>query len=210
MIERKNSARPTPLAPELYRFGFPQKPYFLLPLSLLIIYSMIASGSQELLILVDKVITPLVDSLHYIGLGVTKPFMDGHMPERYYTNLIGIGVWGVAIYNVRTIVWLANYRGILSIVDQATKKAQEIKGWSPGQAWLRVRLFLLFLMTPISAYSLVSFINSTHGWFVFHVKDLLTPILLIGTFQAPGMFFSGLLAPLAIYLIHDLKQALTR
>ncbi|MEW5967568.1 MAG: hypothetical protein AB1720_11360 [Pseudomonadota bacterium] len=171
---------------------------------------MVASESQELLTIADKIVTPLVDSLHYIGLGVTKPFMDGHMPERYYANLIGIGVWGVAIYNVRTIVWLANYRGILNFVNQATRKAQELKGWSPRQAWFRIRLFLVFFMIPICAYSLASFMNSIHGWFVFHVKDLLTPLLLIATFQVPGMFISGLLAPLAIYLIHDLKHALTR
>ncbi len=210
MIERENNVKPTPLAPELYRFGFPQKPYFLIPLSLLIMYSIIASESQGLLILADKIVTPLVDSLHYIGLGVTKPFMDGHMPERYYTNLVGIGVWGAAIYNARTIVWLASYRGIMRFVNESTQKAQELKGWGPRQAWLRIRIFLIFLMTPICAYSLVSFLNSIHGWFVFHVKDLLTPILLIATFQVPGMFISGLLAPLAIYLIHDLKHALTR
>lgn len=201
--------KPSNALPKQYRFGFPQKPYFLIPLGLLVIYSLIASQSQELLTLADKVITPFVDSLHYIGLGVTKPFMDGPMPERYYANLVGIGVWGVVIYNVRTIVWLGNYKGILGFVDLATKKVQKIKGWSPKQAWLRLRLFLLFLMAPISAYSLVSFLNSTHGWFAFHVKDLLTPILLIGAFQMPGMFFSGLLAPLGIYLIQDLKQLLT-
>lgn len=206
MIERENEMK---RAPELYRFGFPQKPYFLIPLSLLIVYSTIASESQELLTLADKIVTPLVDSLHFIGLGVTKPFLDGQMPARYYTNLIGIGVWGVATYNARTIVWLANYRGVLNFVNQATRKAQELKGWSPGQAWLRTRLFLLFFMTPICAYSSASFLNSTHGWFIFHVKDSLTPLLLIATFQVPGMFISGLLAPLAIYLIHDLKHAVT-
>lgn len=109
MIDRKTSTKPSALSPERYRFGFPQKIYFLVPLSILVIYSMIASVSPELLVIADNVITPLVNSLHYIGLGVTKPFMGGPMPERYYTNLVGIGVWATIAYNLRTALWMISY-----------------------------------------------------------------------------------------------------
>lgn len=42
------------------------------------------------------------------------------------------------------------------------------------------------------------------GLLVFHVKDMLTPLLLIVTFEAPGMYFIGLLSMLAMYFFDDL------
>lgn len=187
---------------------FSQKPYFLFPLGVLVIYSLIASKSPELLVRADKAITPLVGALHYIGLGVTKPFMDGPMPERYYANLVGIGVWGVVAYNLRSLLFLVKHRGLLNIVDTAQQQFQKKTGWNPGRVWLSFRLFLLLLILPLAAYSLLCLLNSTRGWLVFHVKDFLTPLLLILTFQASGAFLIGLLAPLATYLLHDIRNFL--
>lgn len=187
---------------------FQQKPYFLVPLAILVIYSLIASVSQELLTLVDIAITPLVDSLHFIGLGITKPFMDGPMPERYYTNLVGIGIWGLVAYNLRTCLWMVDYCRRMNFVEVAAKQVQESKGWSAQRTWIVQRIFLVLLIFPLTIYALFCLLNSTQGWVVFHVKDMFTPFLVIVTFEAPGMFFVGLLSMLAIYLSHDLKQLL--
>lgn len=189
---------------------FPQKPYLGVPLCMLAIYSLMATQSQELLATANMVITPLVDGLHYIGLGVTKPFIDGPMPERYYINLVGIGVWGAVIYNLRSILWLAHYDGLLTVPDVGIRRVQETRDWSSRRAWVTVHIFLVATLLPMCGYSLASLLNSVHGWFVFHVKDSLTPILLIITFQIPGFFLAGLLAPLGVYLFHDSRLLLRK
>lgn len=206
MIERKKYTKLSAPSPERYRFGFPPKIYFLMPLSLLVIYSMIASVSRELLVQADNVITPLVNSLHYIGLGVAKPFMDGPMPERYYTNLVGIGVWAAIAYNLRTALWMISYCLQNNFIESATKQVQEENGWSSRKVWFVQRIFLILLILPTTIYSLLCLLNSTQGWLVFHVKDMLTPLLLIVTFEAPGMYFIGLLSLLAMYFFHDFGQ----
>lgn len=208
MMERKKYTELSAPSPERYRFGFPQKIYFLIPLSLLVIYSMIASVSRELLIQADNVITPLVNSLHYIGLGVAKPFMDGPMPERYYTNLVGIGMWAAIAYNLRTALWMISYCLQHNFIESTTKLVQEEKGWSSRKVWLVQRIFLILLILPTTIYSLLCLLNSMQGWLVFHVKDMLTPLLLIVTFEAPGMYFIGLLSMLAMYFFHDIGQLL--
>lgn len=208
MMERKTYPKLSAPSPARYPFGFPQKIYFLIPLSLLVIYSMIASVSQELLVLADNVITPLVNSLHYIGLGVTKPFMDGPMPERYYTNLVGIGVWAAIAYNLRTALWMISYCLQNNFIESTTKRVQKEKGWSSRKVWFVQRVFLILLILPTTIYSLLCLLNSTQGWLVFHVKDMFTPLLLIVTFEAPGMYFIGLLSLLAMYFFHDLGQLL--
>lgn len=187
---------------------FRQKPYFLVPLVILVIYSLIASIRQELLTLVDTAITPLVDSLHFIGLGITKPFMHGPMPDRYYTNLVGIGIWGLVAYNLRTFWWMVDYCRRINFVKVAAKQVQENKGWSVQRTWIVQRVFLVLFIFPLTIYALFCLLNSTQGWVVFHVKDMFTPLFLIVTFEAPGMFFVGLLSMLVIYLFHDFKQLL--
>lgn len=187
---------------------FQQKSYFFVPLAILVIYSLIASVSPPLLSLLDIAITPLVDSLHFIGLDIAKPFIDGPMPERYYTNLAGIGVWGLVMYNSRTFWWMADYCRRMNFVEVAAKQAQENKGWSAARTWIVQRVFLVLFIFPLAIYALFCILNSTQGWVVFHVKDMFTPFLLVVTFQAPGMFFVGLLSMLGIYLFHDLKRLL--
>lgn len=206
MMERKTYTKLSAPSPERYRFGFPQKIYFLIPLSLLVIYSMIASASRELLVQADNVITPLVNSLHYIGLGVVKPFIDGPMPERYYTNLVGIGVWATIAYNLRTALWMISYCLQNNFIESTTKRVQAEKGWSTRKVRFVQRIFLILLILPTTIYSLLCLLNSMQGWLVFHVKDMLTPLLLIFTFQAPGIYFIGLLSMLVMYFFHDIGQ----
>lgn len=191
------------------RKWFTQKPYFLIPLGLLVIYSLMAAESAELLALANKMVTPLVDSLYYVGLGVVKPFINGSMPERYYANLVGIGVWAVVAYNVRTVIWVISRNWWhVDFVTINTKLAQKQMNWSARRTWAVQRLSMVLGIFPITAYALLSLLNSMHGWIVFQVKDLLTPILLIVTFQAAGMFFCGLLTLLATFLFHDLRHLL--
>lgn len=167
---------------------FSQKPYFLLPLGVLVIYSLIASNSPELLIQADKIITPLVDALHYIGLGVTKPFMDGPMPERYYANLIGIGVWGVVAYNIRTLSWYATKGVNTRDPRQLWKRVQErygllVLGLAIVAAFLSIVLFASFLV--------LTFFNAIRGWLVLHVTDLVTPILNVIAWVFPGALITA-------------------
>ncbi len=185
-LEMESGQNSKPLTQEPTWFS--QKPYFLVPLSLLVIYSLIASESPELLALADKVITPLVDGLHYVGLGVTKPFMDGPMPERYYANLVGIGVWGVVIYNIRTIAWYAT-RGVKTIdKTRAWEKVRE--KW--GILGLGLVIAAAFLSTILFAsYLVLTLLNGIHGWFVFHVTDMITPIINVAAWILPGTLITA-------------------
>lgn len=167
---------------------FPQKPYFLVPLSLLVIYSLIASGSPESLALADKVITSLVDSLYYIGLGVTKPFMDGPMPERYYANLVGIGVWGVVVYNIRTIAWYAT-RGV-KLTDKTSKWERVRVKWGILGLGLTIAAAFLSIML-FASYLVLTLLNSIHGWFVFHVTDMITPVINVVVWVLPGTLITA-------------------
>lgn len=185
---------------------FSQKPYFLAPLSLLMIYSLMASASPELLALTDEVITPLVDSLHYIGLGITKPFMDGPMPERYYANLVGIGVWGVVAYNVRTIAWYAA-RGVKTI-DKTRKWAKVREKWGVSGLGLAIAAAFLSIVF-FASYLVLTLLNGIHGWFVFHVTDMITPILNVAVWILPGTLitaFCWLIAWMPIKTIMSVYQ----
>lgn len=174
--------------PKQKRTWFSQKPYLLVPLGLLVIYSLIASENLALLALADKVITPLVDSLYYIGLGITKPFMDGPMPERYYTNLVGIGVWGVVAYNIRTITWYAT-RGVKTI-DKTGKWERVREKW--GILGLGLVIAAAFLsITLFASYLVLTLLNSIRGWFVFHVTDMITPVINVVVWVLPGTLITA-------------------
>lgn len=186
------------------RAWFGQTAYFLIPTMALVIYSLAAATNVEFLAFMDRGVNPLVDTLQYIGLGVVKPFVTGPMPERYYVNLVGIGMWGILAYNVRTILWMVSYHRHSSLVAVAAKEAAAKNGWTARRTWIVQRLLLLFLIVPATAYAWLCLLNSISGWIVFHVDDLFTPLLVVGTFQAPGMFAVGLLLMIMVYLVQDL------
>lgn len=155
------------------RAWFGQTGYFLIPTMALVIYSLAAASNVEFLAFMDRGVNPLVDALQYIGLGVVKPFVTGPMPERYYVNLVGIGMWGILAYNVRTILWIVSYHRHSSFVAVAAEEAAAKNGWTARRTWIVQRLLLLFLIVPATAYAWLCLLNSISGWIVFHVDDLL-------------------------------------
>ena len=154
----------------------------------MVIYSLIASKSPELLVKADKIITPLVDALRYIGLGVTKPFMVGPMPERYYANLVGIGVWAVVAYNIRTFSWYAT-RGVNTTDPrQIWKKVKDRYGLL-GLGLALVAAFLLIVL--FASFLVLTFFNAIRGWLVLHVTDPVTPIFSIIAWVYPGALITA-------------------
>lgn len=174
----------------------------------LILYSIIGSGRPEWLPLVDRVLTPLVDSLHIIGLGITKPFMDGPMPERFYTNLVGIAVWGIVAYNLASLRWFIVNRGSYGFAKGGVERLMAKKGWSRQRATLYGHLGMFLLWLPFSVFATMALPNGIHGWLVFHVKDFVTPTLTIVTFLFPGAYVVAGWTVVAIYVLHYLRQGI--
>lgn len=187
---------------------FPQKPIVYPTVAALLIYSMIAARLPEVLAWVDQFVTPMVDGLRFIGLGITKPLMDGPMPERFYANMVGIGVWGVVAYNVMTILYLiANKRGALVGGPRAAEqRMMENKGWGRVRAWFALRALILFLLFPLAVYITLALLNGVHGWIVFHVKDFIIPPAFTMMWVFPGAFISTLWISLAEYFVYDFLQ----
>ncbi len=171
------------------RTWFRQKPYVFTTTGLLILYSLIASSSPETLAWVDQFITPVVGGLRFIGLGITKPFMDGPMPEQFYTNLVGIGVWGVVAYNVRSVLWF---------VMRGGRIADRREAWGPirdkwGVTGLRLAIAGSVLFGALFVcYCTLTFFNGIHGWLVFHVHDFIVPPAFVMMWVFPGALIIGL------------------
>ena len=175
--------------PQKEKTWFRQKPYVFTTAGLLMLYSLIASRNSEALVWVDQFVTPIVDSLRFIGLGITKPFMDGPMPEQFYVNMVGIGVWGVVAYNVRSIMWFAMRGG--RIADRG-------EAWGPirdkwGVTGLRLAIASSVLFGALFAcYCTLTFLNGIHGWLVFHVRDFIIPPAFVMMWVFPGALIIGL------------------
>ena len=189
---------------------FPQKPILVPLVAALVLYSMIGHGRPELLVWVDKIVTPLVDSLKFIGLGISKPLMDGPMPERFYTNLVGFGVWAVVVYNVAAIRWFLANRQYIGYDKLREQRLMAKKGWSQRRAWYVLRATILFVMLPVAVYFTLSFLNGIHGWFVFHVKDFVVPTLIVMTWVFPGAFIISIWAMVLMFVLHDVRDLSNR
>ncbi|OGS72842.1 MAG: hypothetical protein A2063_11000 [Gallionellales bacterium GWA2_60_142] len=165
------------------RTWFRQKPYVFITAGLLILYSLIASKSPETLAAVDYFLTPIIDSLRFIGLGITKPFMDGPMPERFYTNMVGIGVWGVVAYNLRSVLWFVMKRGRIADRREVWDRLKDKWGiWGMRLAIVSSVLFGVLC----AGYCTLVFLNGIHGWFVFHVRDFIVPPAFVMMWVYPG------------------------
>lgn len=175
------------------RTWFRQKPYVYATAGFLLIYSLIASQNREMLAWVDIFLSPLVDNLHLIGLGITKPFMDGPMPERFYTNLVGIGVYGVLAYNLRSIFWYVKM-GVQTSDKQAIRQRIRDKWGLPG-LWLAIAASYFFGVL-FAIYLVLTFLNGIHGWLVFHVHDFIVPPIAIMMWVYPGALITALCWPI--------------
>ena len=152
------------------------------------LYSLIASESPETLPLIDQFITPIVDSLKFIGLGITKPFMDGPMPEQFYANMVGIGVWGVVTYNLRSILWFVMKRGRITDRREVWERIKDRRGiWG-----MRLSIVSSFFFCALfTCYCALTFLNGIHGWFVFHVRDFIVPPVCVMMWVYPGALIIG-------------------
>jgi hypothetical protein len=161
----------------------------------LLIYSMIAARAPGALAWVDQFVTPLVNSLRFVGLGIAKPFMDGPLPESFYSNMTGIGVWGVLAYNAVSIWWMANGKGFKTVDRKAIWQRLKVQYGLVG-AWFALPVSLVFYVL-LAMYCTFALLNGINGWVVFHVKDFIVPTFAIMVFLFPGAFITVLcLAPL--------------
>lgn len=178
---------------------FRQLSYIYSTVGVLCVYALIASQSEGMLALVNIVLSPVVDGLHLIGLGITKPFMEGPMPERFYTNLIGIGVYGVLAYNLGVIYWYMKVGAPQLDQQQANKQIetrQRIRDkWGLPGLWFAIGAAYFFLVL-IAIYLVMSFLNGIHGWLVFSVHDFIVPPAFVMMWVYPGAFIVGFWLPI--------------
>lgn len=154
----------------------------------LLIYSMIAARAPGALAWVDQFVTPLVNSLRFVGLGIAKPFIDGPLPGRFYSNIVGIGVWGVLAYNAVSIWWMANGKGFKAVDRKAIWQRLKVQ-YGPVGACFALPLSLVFYVL-FAMYCTLALLNGINGWFVFHVKDFIVPTFTIMFFLFPGAFIT--------------------
>jgi len=167
-----------------------------------------AAAGPHSLAWANQFVSPLIDSLHFIGYGIVKPFMDGPLPPLFYRNITGIGVLGALAYHVVTILWLfINKPAVIITPKIALQRLMDKKGWGPVRAWFALEGVLLFLVIPFGAWFTAMLLNGIHGWIVFHVKDLLTPIFTVMLFLFPGAFILAIWITVFEHLVYDLSQA---
>lgn len=130
--------------------------------------------------------------------------MEGPMPERYYAKLVGIGVWGVVAYNVRTIIWYVS-KGVRT-TSKKEKWVEIKKRW--GIVGLGVAIiFALLSIIFFASYLVLTLMNSIHGWFVFHVRDMFTPIITVMAWVLPGALITAFWWLIAWVLIDSFISA---
>lgn len=175
---------------------FHNKPYFLTAVGFLLTYSLIASEWPILLKNINYILSPIVNSLSFIGLGIRKPFIDGPMPSLYYINLTGIGIWSVVIYNIRSVFWYLsngvkkNKAASINSIRNGSKKASAF-----------ALLAAFFFVALVIAVFLFGFLNGLNGWLVFHVSDFLVPVLLIVMCIFPSSLIIPVLWPISYAII---------
>ncbi len=125
------------------------------------------------------------------------------MPQRYYANLVGLGAWGVIVYNMTTIWWLTTKGFARTDKKVAFLRAKEKYG-SIGM-WFAFLVGILGMLL-MAIYCTLSFLNGIHGWYVFHVKDFMTPPFVIGMSVLPGMLICILWIMLALLVFGLLRQ----
>ncbi|MFZ3019346.1 MAG: hypothetical protein WA056_12915 [Gallionella sp.] len=165
----------------------------------LLVYSMIAANAPGALEWIDEFITPMVNGLRFIGLGIAKPFMDGPMPERFYSNLVGLGVWGVVAYNTMSFWWMVNGKGLHALDRKAVWQRMKVH-FGPIGSWFAIPAALFFYLLFV-IYCTIALLNSVNGWFVFHVKDFIVPPFIVMMFAFPGAFIAALCFPFGRYIV---------
>ena len=192
------------LSPEAHAISaprwFPQKLIVYPTVALTAAYSLIAALSPRALEWLDLLVTPLTHSLDLIGLGINKPPIVGPMPERFYVNIVGLGVWGIVAYNAASIWWMANEKGF-GALDRKVVWQQRMKvRFGAVGAWFALPVHLLFYALLLTS-SALALLNGINGWFAFHVKDFVTPVFVVMTFVFPGAFLAGLCFPLMRFVV---------
>ncbi len=193
----------SPLSPEAQavtaKTWFPQKLIVYPTIALTVGYSLIAALSPRALEWVDLLVSPLTRSLELIGLGISKPPIDGPMPEHFYVNVVGLGVWGLVAYNAASIWWMANGKDLKAFDRNIAWQRMKVRFGSAG-AWFALPLFLFFYALLVT-YSALALLNGINGWVAFHVNDFITPVLVVMTFVFPGAFLAALCFPLMRFLV---------
>lgn len=180
----------------------------ILPIIFIVGYASIGA-SQQMLAWVNQFLTPLVDSLHFIGLGIIKPPMDGPMPVRFYLNLTGLAIWGAFVCNLATITYLVCNRRLYALkflFETARQHAIESYGWSPNRATYTLQGGAYFLFLPFAVFWTLALLNGSHGWFVFHVKGLVVAWETTLVFVFPGAFVTICVFLVVNYISYDLSR----
>lgn len=183
------------------------KPVTYLTLVLVIGYACAGAFGAGVLTWADNLISPVVDGLHFIGLGIAKPPIDGTMPERFYTNLVGLEIWCAVMYNAMVIVYLVCNTHLSEIGFDATmRRLESQRGWAPIRSWLVLHATLYLGALPLGIFWMAALLNGSHGWFVFHTKDIFTSVLTTLVFVFPGAFVSLMLYMVVRCIIFDISQ----
>ncbi|MDB5775547.1 MAG: hypothetical protein JWP38_1680 [Herbaspirillum sp.] len=145
---------------------FSQKPFWGGFVTLIVLYTLAGTYSPSMLIWMDVILTPLVQALRFLGLGITTPFMGGAMPKEFYVNLTGIAVWGIVIYNIASVLFLYTCKWTFPSTDESRQRALKNKpNWGPVRTWMTAVTVFFFIAT----YCTLCLLNGINGWFVFHM-----------------------------------------
>ena len=189
--------------------GFPPAPIFIANAFILITYSTVAATSLNMLDWIDRFVTPVVESLRYIGLGVSDPMIVGPMPETFYSNLIGLGVWGALVFNTRAIFHAIFHGELPAFPDSAVRLWMVTKNCGRLRAWIMVRLICYFLALPWMLLFIVLLLNGINGWWVEHVGGMIQAIIITMIFVVgPGSFIVLLGLGIFAYVADDIQTIL--
>lgn len=183
------------------------KPVTYLTLALVIGYACAGAFGAEALTWADKLISPVVDGLHFIGFGIAKPSIDGAMPERFYTNLVGLAIWCAFMYNAMVIAYLVCNTHLSEMGFDATmRRLESQRGWTPIRSWLVLHAAVYLGVLPLGVFWMAALLNGSHGWFVFHTKDIFTSVLTTLVFVFPGAFVSLMVYIVIRGIIFDISR----
>jgi hypothetical protein len=155
-------------------------------------YTFIAYFNGEWLKLADKIVSPLVDILRVIGFDIHHPMMDGPISERFYTNIIGIGLWEVFVFNMDTIWWIIVRDPVIGDRNYVTQRLIEKYGMTFEQADRKSRTAPYYAGIPFVVFFIALFLNSLNGWFVWHVNDYFSAIFYVVLWVFSGSFLATL------------------
>lgn len=184
-------------------------PFALISSFSIITYILLGNFFPSGRVVVDYILTPVVDGLGLFYLNIRSPFIVGALEYDYYRNLTGLCLIFSVLYNLASVIYIFKTGKSAAIsCEEAHRRMVILRGVSSRRAWLTLHAATYFIAGGIALFTTFSFFNGIFGWLVFSLGEhgiLLTLIVCLG-FLLPSAISVALWSAVIQYVLFDARK----